>query len=463
MILAAGVEVVGMKERFRDYEPDQGLILPPSLGDWLPKDHFVYFVLDVVEQLDLTAIYASYEERRGQPPYSPRMMVGVWLYAFARGIRSSRRVERALIEDLAFRVLSGNQQPDFWTLNQFRTRHIEALGDLFKQTIRMAQEAGLVKLGQVAFDGTKIEANASKHSAMSYDRMEAREQDLEAEIKRYFEEADKIDKEEDRKYGDRRGDELPEHLNTMEKRLKAIKQAKETLEQEARERARAEQDKRRQEAEDEGRPFNPRIDPDQAKPDPKAQRNFTDPDSRIMRDSDKAFVQAYNGQLGVDVDSQIIVAADLTNQAADSRHLPSLIEQVIENTGETPDEVSADAGYFSEENLAKLDGHNVEAFIPPDRVKHSDWKKQKPPIGRIPKDISPADRMRRKLRTSRGRQRYKHRQCSVEPVFGQMKEGRGLRQFLHRGLAKVRPMWLFDCAVHNLLKIFRSGYRFAAQ
>jgi transposase len=450
-----------MKNRFRDYDPDQILMLPPSLQDWLPKDHLVHFIRTAVDQLDLNAIYASYEDARGRPPYSPRMMVAVWLYAYCLGVRSSRRVERALIEDVGFRVLSGNQQPDYWTLNAFRTRHIQALGNLFVQTVLLAQKAGLVELKQVAADGTKLKANASKHSAMSYDRMEKEEKRLREEIERYFKEADEIDEEENRRFGKRRGDELPEHLDTHEKRLKAIQKAKKELEEEAKERVRAEQEQRRKEADKAGRPYQPKKDPEDAKPDPKAQRNFTDPESRIMRSSEKAFIQGYNAQAAVDADSQIIVGADLTHQAADVNHLPDLIEQVIRNTNDVPNEISADAGYFSESNLAKLEELGIEAYIPPDRIKHSEWKKQKPPRGRIPKNLSPADRMRRKLRTVAGRRRYKLRQCSIEPTFGQIKEGRGLRQFLHRGLEKVRAMWRFDCAAHNILKVFRSGFAFA--
>lgn len=447
----------GMKERFREHAPDQLLLLPPSLHEWLPSEHLVHFIRDAVESLDLTAIYESYEETRGQPPFSPRMMAAVWLYAYCVGVRSSRRLERALVEDVGFRVLSGNQQPKYWALNAFRTRHIEALGNLFEQSVVLAQKAGLVSLKQIAVDGTKVKANASRHSAMSYDRMDKEQRRLREDIKRFFEEADEIDEEEERKFGKRRGDELPDHLNTQEKRLAAIQKAKKELEEEAKERAKSDQDKRRTDAKKSGRNYKPRKNPEEAKPDPKSQRNFTDSESRIMLSSDKAFIQGYNAQAAADCESQIIVGADLTNNAADAVHLVDLLEQVMSNTRDIPLRVTADAGYFSEANLEAIDEFGIEALIPPDRVKHSDWKNQTQPKGRTPKDISLADRMRRKLRTIRGRNQYKLRQCTIEPVFGQIKEGRGLRQFLHRGIRKVRAMWRFDCAAHNILKIFRSG------
>lgn len=449
-----------MDKKFREYNLDQQYLLPPSPRDWLPDDHLVHFIVDVVGSLKLRKIYRSYRGRKGQPPYNPTMMVSVWMYAFCVGIRSSRKVEKALYEDAAFRYLGGNQQPDHWTLNEFRRRHTKALGDLFAQTVKLAARAGLVKLGQVAFDGTKIKANASKHCAMSYKRMTEEEERLKKEIEEYFKEADATDEEENKEHGERRGDELPDHLNTAQKRLKAIQAAKEALEEEARERMEADQEKRRQQAEAEGREYKPRKDPEEATPKPKAQRNFTDPESRIMPNSDKAFIQGYNCQAGVDAETQIIVAADLTNQAADHDHLPGLVDQVADNVGQFPDEASADAGYWSEANLAALEERGIEVFMPSKRIHHSIWRSTPYPRGRIPKDATKADLMMRKLFTKRGRERYALRQQSVEPVFGQIKEGRGLRQFLHRGIEKNRSMWLFDCAAHNILKIFRSGFRF---
>lgn len=455
-----------MKKRFKFYEPDQTLLLPPSLHEWLPKNHLAYFISDTVDQMDLSAIYDNYKNERGQPPYAPRMMVKIWLYGFSQGIRSSRKIEKALYEDIGFRMLSANQQPDHWTLNEFRRRHLEALGGLFVQTVQMAQRANIVKMGHVAIDGTKIKANASKHSAMSYGRMQEEERRLREEIEQYFREADEIDEEEDRLYGSRRGDELPESLSTPEKRLKTIREAMKALEEEARQKAEDEERKKREKKEEQKKSKQEADEVCQGnevkeiKPSPKAQRNFTDPESRIMLNSEKAFIQGYNAQAAVDARSQIIVGADLTNQAADSPHLHGMVKQVIKNTGEVPEEVSADAGYWSEKNVEFLKGYSIEVFIPPDKVKHSEWRKVVSPRGRIPKNLSIKDLMRRKLKTKLGRKRYKNRQESVEPVFGQTKESRGLRQFLLRGVKKVRSMWLIDCAVHNLLKIFRAGVCF---
>lgn len=448
--------------RFKPHDPDQLLLLPPSLADWLPRNHLAYFVRDMANELDLESIYEAYEGLIGRPAYAPRMLVAVWIYGYLRGIRSSRRVERALHEDVGFRVLSGNVQPDHWTLNNFRTRHRKALAGLLVKTVRIAQKSGLVKMGQVAVDGTVIQANASKHSAMSYGRMQEEERRLQAEIDKYLAECDDVDRDEDEEFGDRRGDELPPSLAEESKRLAAIKKAKLELEEEARERAKTEQDARRKKAEEEGREFKPRIDPEQAEPEPKAQRNFTDPESRIMVKSGQV-IQGYNAQIAVDAASQIIVAADLTNQASDNLHLVSMVKQVEENTGDLPREVSADAGYFSEANVASIEAMLVDALIPPDRQKHSVWRAAVSPVGRPPNNMTTAERMRRLLNTKSGRLRYKLRRCSVEPVFGQIKECRGLRRFLHRGLDKVHDIWLFECAVHNIAKLFTARLTFECQ
>jgi transposase len=443
-------------KQFREYEPGQGDLFPPSPMDWLPDGHLVHFILDVVEALDLTPFYEVYSEGPGQRAYSPKMMLAVWIYAYALGIRSSRRVEKALYEDVGFRVVSGNQQPNFWTLNKFRTTHRKALSRVLSQTVRIARETGLLKFGKVAIDGTKLKANASKHSAMSYKRMEEEEKRLRTEIRDYLNGADQTDAEENRRLGKERGDELPEGVRTQKARLQKILEAKQRLEEQAKERARAEQDERREQAESEGREYKPRTNPDDAEPEPKAQSNFTDPESRIMLGGDKAFIQGYNGQLAVDAESQMIVAADLSNSAADPQHLPGLMEQAIDNYGATPKCVLADAGYYSQSNLDYLEQHDIEALIPPGKVPHSEWRNQKAPKGRIPKTLSAKDRMRRKLSTKRGRAVYKLRQTSVEPVIGQIKQARGLRQFLHRGEDLVRDMWRFECAVHNILKLFKA-------
>ena len=455
MTFAPGVEGSDMARGFKSPQRDQLYLLPPSLQDWLPDDHDAWFYIEAIDQLDLSAIYKDYSPERGQPPYSPVMMVAIWAYAYAGGIRSSRQLERALIESIPFRVIAGNLRPDHWTLNNFRKRHEKALKGLFLQTVRLAVESGVVGGKHVAVDGTNVLANASKHKAMSYGRMDKEERRLRDEIDRFFKEADEVDAEEDRTVGPGRGDELPKHLNTREKRLKAIREAKKALEEEARQKKSEEQDERRRQAEKEGREFHPRVDPDKTVPDPKAQRNFTDPDSRIMKGPGKTFVQAYNGQAAVDSKNQIIVAADLTNQASDNPHLPSMVTQAGDNLGFLPDEVSADAGYFSESNLEYLTEVGVEGFIPPDKVKHSEFRNPVPPRGRLPKDLSPADRMRRKLRTKAGRRQYSLRMKTVEPVFGQMKGARSLVRLARRGLEAARSCWFFECAVHNLAKLCR--------
>lgn len=444
-----------MSKKFRPYEPDQLRLLPPSLRDWLPKDHVIYFISDVVDSLDLSPILNSYEqELRGYPPYHPAMMLKVLLFCYSRGIYSSRQVSREVVEDVATRILAAENRPDFRTIAAFRRRHLGAMKDLFAQVLGLCKEAGLVKLGQVALDGTKIKANASKHKAMSYGRMVTEEERLEKEIHAMLQRAATIDNAEDREFGDKRGDELPEELVHRESRLAKIRAAKAALEAEARAR--------------DGIP-NPDDDPPPdggggkkrrprkrkpGEPEAKAQRNFTDPDSRIMRGSDKQFLQAYNAQVTVDAESQVILAEMVTNQAADSPHLVPMVETTCAAVGSEADEWSADAGYYSDANLTYLQDRQIEAFIPPEKVHHSEWRTATSPQGRPPKNLTPRDRMRRKLRTKRGRARYRLRQTSVEPVFGQIKGARGFRQFSLRGLSKVQGEWTLVCLTHNLLKLF---------
>ena len=433
-----------MSKTYLPYDPDQQLLLPAALQEWLPPDHLAYFISDVVDQLDLSAITARYEqERRGGPPYHPRMMVKVLLYGYCTGVASSRRIARRLHEDIAFRVLASNNTPDFRTVSDFRKDHLEAVADLFLQVLELCRQAGLVKLGHVALDGTKVRANASKHKAMSYGRMKEREGQLEAEVAELLRRAGEVDEEEGRRYGkDKRGDELPEELAFRESRLRKIREAKAALEAEAR--AEAEQ------AETEGR-NHPGV------PDNKAQRNFTDPDSRIMPGpGGRDFQQSYNCQAVVDNAHQVIVAARATNQPSDKGQAVGMIEETVSNTGVVPKEVSADAGYYSAKAVEELYALGVDPFIVPERTRHG-WVPPPAPRGRIPKGLSARDRMRRKLRTKRGRERYALRMETVEPVFGQIKQGRGFRQFLLRGLAKVNREWLLICAGHNLLKLFRFG------
>ena len=422
-----------MSKTFRQYEPDQMLLLPGALQEWLPEDHLAYFISDVVDHLDLSPVMGQYKgEERGYPPYHPGMMLKVLVYAYCMGIPSSRRIQRRLPEDIAFRVLAGNNTPDFRTISDFRKDHLEALGSLFVQVLQLCQGAGLVKLGHVSLDGTKVRANASKHKAMSYGKMKEKEADLEAEVQRLLKEAQEVDEVEDRSYGKgRRGDELPQELAFRESRLQKIREAKVALEEEA---------------QAQGKEI----------PEDKSQRNFTDPDSHIMpRPGSKEFDQSYNCQAAVDSGHQVIVAADVTNQPSDKTQALPLVKEIAANTGSLPKEASADAGYFSAKAIAELSILGVDPFIPPDKTRHG-VVLPPAPRGRIPNHLSLADRMRRKLRSKKGRQRYALRMATVEPVFGQIKQGRGFRQFLLGGLAKVRGEWRLICTGHNLLKLFSA-------
>ena len=433
-----------MSKTFRPYDPDQQLLLPAALQEWLPPDHLAYFISDVVDQLDLSEIMARYgREQRGGPPYHPGMMVKVLLYGYCTGVASSRRIAQRLHEDIAFRVLAANNTPDFRTVSDFRKDHLAALAELFLQVLELCRQAGLVKLGHVALDGTKVRANASKHKAMSYGRMKEREAQLESEVAELLRRAKEVDEEEDRRYGrDKRSDELPEELAFRESRLRKIRQAKAALEAEAQ--AAAE----RAEAENRGHP---------GVPDDKAQRNSTDPDSRIMpMPGGRDFQQAYNCQAVVDSEHQVIVAARATNQPSDKQQGVVMAEEAILNTGVVPKELSADAGYYSAKSVEELCALGVDPFVAPERTRHG-TRPEPAPRGRIPRGLSAKDRMRRKLRTKRGRARYALRMETVEPVFGQIKQGRGFQQFLLRGLEKVNREWLLICAGHNLLKLFRYG------
>lgn len=449
-----------MTERtFRPYDPDQMLLLPPSLKEWLPAGHLVYFVADLVENLDLNDILSAYGgPARGTVPYDPRMLTAILIYGYCTGVFSSRKMARKLEEDVPFRVLAANQRPDFRTISDFRKAHLGELTGLFVQVLRMCSAAGLVKLGHVALDGTKIKANASKHKAMSYERMNKEEARLKQEVEALLRQADRVDEEEDAEYGaDRRGDELPEELTFREGRLKKIREAKETLEREAK--AEAEAQKREREAKEKAGPVKgPKPQEPDPNPDPKAQKNFTDPESRIMPSpaDKKSFVQAYNCQAAVDGKGQIIVAAAVTQEANDKKQAAPLLAQVVGNTGIAPKRALLDAGYYSKENVTAVELLGAEVFMPPNRVEHGKAV-EAAGRGRIPDSFSPADRMKRKLRTKRGRGIYALRKEIVEPVFGQIKQARGFRQFLLRGFTKVAGEWSLVCTTHNILKLWKSG------
>jgi transposase len=445
-----------MEIRFKPYAPDQMLLLPPSLREWLPEDHLAYFVSDVVDELDVSEIERAYEtDRRGQPAYHPRMMTKLLVYAYCVGVPSSRKIEERTHGDVAFRVLAAGSHPDHDTIATFRKRHLEALSGLFVDVLRLCHEAGLVKLGHVALDGTKVKANASKHKAMSYGRMCEKEKELARQVKELLEKAESVDAEEDRRYGKgKRGDELPEELRFRKGRLAKIREAKHALEEEAKARAEGKLDEHDEpKPPKRGRP--PKTPP--GTPEPKDQRNFTDPESRIMKDSTtKGFVQGYNSQAAVDAKSQVIVAAEVTDEPNDKKQVEPMVKQIEANLGSRPKELSADSGYYSEANVAVLESEEIEAFIAPEKKKHTDGDLPAP-RGRPPKGLSVKDRMARKLRTKRGRRTYGLRKEVAEPVFGQIKEVRGFRQFLLRGLANVRGEWRLICLGHNLLKLYRSG------
>ena len=446
---------------FRPYDQDQIFLLPPSLREWLPADHLAFFVADLVEDLDLKPILTTYGGvMRGTVPYDPRMLVAVLLYAYAVGVPGSRQIARKLHEDIAFRFLAANTTPDFRTISAFRTQHLAALRGLFVQVLRLCQRAGLVKLGHIALDGTKLKANASKHKAMSYDRMVKEEVRLQAEVDILLQQATEADARDDARYGtDRTGDELPVELAFRKGRLRKIREAKAALEQEAREAAAAKQ-AANEAREAEGPRPGPKPQPPCADPAPKAQRNFTDPESRIMPASgDKgSFVQGYNCQAVVDATAQIIIAADVTQAPNDKQQAQPLLQQAIANTDQVPTIVSLDAGYFSEDNVHALTAWGCTPLIPPDRQQH-ERTRPAAPRGRIPTGLSVADRMRRTLRTKRGRRLYAKRKVTVEPVFGQIKQGRGFRQFLLRGHHQVRGEWALICTTHNVLKLWRSTTR----
>lgn len=425
-----------MSKTFRPYVPEQDLLLPPSVKDWLPDDHLVYFVSDLVDELDLSAIVRPYEaEERGFPPYHPVMLTKVLLYAYCVGVFSSRKIERRLLEDVAFRVLAAGNHPDFRTISEFRRRHLAALEDLFVQVLRLARQAGALQVGRVAIDGSKIKANASKHKAMSYGRMQEREAQLAQEVRHLLTQAEATDAQEDAAHGrSHRGDELPAELQRRTTRLARIREAKRALEERAKTAAAA----KPQPA-------------DAAKPDAKAQYNFTDPESRIMKGPD-GFVQAYNAQIAVEPVCQLIVGHAVTQAVNDKQQLAPMLETVAAQSGDPVREVLADNGYCSEANLAYAAAHDIDAYIATDRLKHD--VPLQPCRGPLPHGATITDRMRRKLHTKRGAGVYRWRKAIVEPVFGQIKHGRGFRQFLLRGVIKVRAEWALVCLSHNILKCY---------
>jgi transposase len=464
-----------MSKTYRPWNPNQQWLLPPSVQDWLPENDLVYFLIDTVRELDISAITQKYEqEKRGFPPFHPRMMVALLLYSYCRGIFSSRKIMQACQERLSFKVIVGDDIPNFRTISDFRKLHLKALQQLFVQVLQLCQEAGLVKLGHIALDGTKIKANASRHKAMSYGRILKEERRLTEEIQQLLEKAESIDRQEDHKYGpDHRGDELPEELARRESRLKRIQEAKRALEAKAKAAAQEAQKQRKPEDsrhDGKAKGGRKRKSMDSASspqvsevPADNQQYNFTDPESRIMKANNKGWDQCGNAQAAVDSAKQIIVACDVTDQSNDKQQFELMLGQAQDNVGEDKNirAASADSGYFSESNVQFAEGKAIDAYIATQRIKHND-PVPKVPRGRPPKGLTVQEKMARKLRTKKGRETYSKRKSIVEPVFGQIKRARGFVQFSLRGLEKMRGEWAIVCLTHNLLKLFRAQYAIAA-
>jgi transposase len=442
-----------MSKTFRAWDVDQGWLFPPSVKDLVPPDHLAHFVRDLVrEELDLSSILETYTEARGFPPYHPAMMTALLLYAYSRGVYSSRKIEMACEERIDFMAVTALAKPDHSTICDFRRRHRLALAALFVQVLRLCQKAGLVKLGHVALDSTKMRANASKHKAMSYSRMVKAEKELAEEVERWLSQADGTDEEEDDEHGpDRRGDEMPPWVKEKARRLEKIREAKAALEREAKERAEEIEEARARREEELGHRmggFPPKAM--EGKPEEKAQRNFTDPESRLLRVGD-TYVQGYVCQAAVDGESQVIVGQQAGEE--DQRAFLPVVDAIEAEVGERPKELSADSNYCSESNLAGLEERGIRGYVATGRREHrmasaTNNAKAKPgPWARI---------MRTRLRRGGWRSRYRLRKQTVEPVFGQIKEARSFRRFLLRGLEKVQVEWALLCTAHNLLKLAKA-------
>ena len=451
---------------FRLYDQDQPLLLAPDLRDWLPADHPARWVDDLVEHgLDLTGIYADYTEVRGAPPFDPRLMLKILIYGYSHGVTSSRALERRCHDDIAFAFLTARAAPDFVAISRFRTRHGAAFGELFTQSLSLCAQAGLVSLGRVALDGTKVRAAASRHRAMSYDRMVRAEGELAAEVAALLADAERLDAAEDAAYGaDRRGDELPAELTRREGRLAAIRTAKAALEAEhaAKARAQAEGAATRR-GEDAGQVSDAGAAAEAATVVPdRAQRSFTDPDARIMKTSDGSFHYCFNAQTIVDEKSQVVLASTLGQSGADCPALPGMLTELAASLAAasvegSPRTLLADAGYFSAENIEAVTTAGIDPLIATGRLKHGE---QPPaaPRGRIPKDLTPKQRMTRKLRTKKGKADYARRKAIVEPVFGQMKVAQAAGQLRLRGQVKAEFEWSLHLVCHNLRKLRSSGW-----
>ncbi len=453
-----------MSRKYKRYDPNQTYLLPQNPKEWLPEGHLALFIQNVVTNfLDLSPIFDHYERSgMGAPPYHPAMMTELLFYGYCVSVRSSRRMAKAIEDDVAFRVLAAGNLPDFRTISDFRKIHIDALKPLFVQVVLLCEQAGLVTLGTVSIDGTKVKANASLSRNRTYKSLCKKTDQLEEEIERMLKEGIEIDDEEDRLYGpDKRGDELPEGFRTRKEQLERLRKAKEELEEEMRKEAEAQEKKievRKEKEAELGRKLRgrkPNAPP--TAPDEKAKRNTTDVDSRIMK-TRTGHVQGYNAQAAVDVETQVIVAADVTQDCNDLHQGEPMLRACEENLGRMPERGLFDAGYWFEEFVLRMQD-KVDLYV----ATNKDWKQRKamrerpPPRGRIPKSATLKKRMERKLLTKNGREMYKKRAPSSEPVFGQIKDGRGLDSFLLRGTRKVNGEWNLMTMTHNLLKLWRSG------
>src|SRR6516165_8377043 len=452
-----------MSKTFRPWKIDEAQFLPPTVQDFVAKDHLARFMVSLVtEELDLTAIRASYLGEKGQPPFHPAMMVALLLYAYCCGIYSSRRIAKACRERVDFMSIVALDPPDFRTISDFRKRHLKALSELFVQVLKLCAKAGLVKLGHVALDGSKIKANASKHKAMSYERMGARAAELEAEVAKWLAAAEAADAEEDKIHGqDKQGGELPDWVADKKRCAEKIRAAKAELEAEAKaaaeEKAKAEAEaEEKRKAEGRKKPGKP-APPPSPEPDPKAQKNFTDPESRIMKSKD-GFVQAYNGQAAVDAHAQIIVAQDVTQSAVDYGQLVPMTDAIETNLGRKPEQLSTDSGYCSEANLEALESRQIDAYVATGRARDAvaglAQGEAAAKAGDASADVpTRVEAMREKIKAGGHGSPYRLRKQLPEPVFGQIKQARGFRQFLMRGIEKVRGEWAIICTTHNILKL----------
>ena len=436
-----------MPSNYRTYQPEQSYLLPPSLSDWLPEKHLAFFISDVVDEMDLSAFYDPYEESdpRGNQPFHPAMMLKILIYAYATGTFSSRRIAQKIEEDVAFRVLAAGNFPQHRTICDFRRNHLQEFVELFKQVVRIAKSSGLIKLGRVAIDGTKMKANASRHKAMSYDRMKQEEKKLESEIAELLRQAEQTDRKEDQEYGsDNRGDEVPDELSRRESRLKKIREAKKRLEE-----RQAEEDRQKGRYQgDGGRPNEKKGHPykkEFGQPKDKAQENFTDPESRIMK-TGNGFEQSYNAQACVDEANQIIVAAGLTNCAADNAQLIPMVEATQANAEEFPQQVLADAGYRSAPNFEYLESKNIDGVIAFGREGKED-------VSPVSLSNAATQRMKEKLASADGVAAYRRRKVIVEPAFGWIKRVLGFRQFSFRGMTRNNAEWHLVCLAMNLRRM----------